>query len=83
MPKHTINGKKVPRDPMMEKIKGRIRDAKIPMAEIEDALGKSEAATRVRMAKHGREWKVGDICKVAKRIGIPVSEVFSCVDEHY
>lgn len=84
MPKHKINGKKPkPRDPLMERIDGRIKDAHIKPGDIEKALGLSESAARTRMRKHGGDWKIKDLCRIAKCIGIPVAELLDEVDEKY
>ncbi len=84
MPKHKINGKKLPpRDPLMELVKGRIQQAGIKPEDIQKALGLSESAARVRLRKGGGEWKIRDLCRIAKCIGIPVGELLDTVDERY
>ncbi len=71
------------RDPMMERIKGRISTAHIPPADLQKALGREERSTRNRMAQFGGEWTINDIVSVCKVIGLPVQEVLSEVSERY
>lgn len=62
------------RDELLELIQGRITCGAVPIQDVAGCLGISKRQTYNRLKTPSEEWKLGDLCKVCRLVGISREE---------